>query len=168
MPERVKEIQEEDNITKVLGVKSKFIQDLDIPLKIQAGIEFENQAQFNPVKYVDGLCNCISKKGVKIYENSKVIGYKRSGGKFKVSVKVGDKEYIVLADKVVVATRYPIFNFPGVYFIKTYQDLEYAMCVKVNENINNYNMYLSADNPNISFRTVLKDNERYLLVVRKW
>ncbi len=168
MSEKVKEIQEEVNIAKVLGANAKFIKDLDIPLKIQAGIEFEKQAQFNPVKYVDGLCNCISKKGVRIYENSKVTGYKRSGGKFKVSVQVDDNEYTVLADKVVVATRYPIFNFPGVYFIKNYQDLEYVMCVKVNENIDNYNMYLSADNPNISFRTVLKDNERYLLVVRKW
>lgn len=168
MPNKVKDIQEEVNITRVLGANSKFIQNLDIPLKIEAGIEFENQAQFNPVKYVDGLCNCINKKGVRIYENSKVIGYKRRGGKFEVLVKVGDEKYTVLADKVVVATRYPIFNFPGVYFIKTYQALEYAMCVKVNENIDNYNMYLSADTPNISFRTVLKDNERYLMVVRKW
>ena len=165
MPERVKAIQDEVNITKSLGVESEFVNELSIPLKIHGGIKFENQAQFNPIKYVDGLCDCISKKGVRIYENSKVIGYKRSGGKFKITVESQGEEFIVLADKVVVATRYPIFNFPGVYFIKNYQDLEYVMCVRVNEDINNYDMYLSTDTPNISFRTMLKDGQRYLLVV---
>ena len=168
MPERVKALQDEVNITKSLGIKSDFVDEISVPLKIHGGIKFENQAQFNPVKYVDGLCDCISKKGVKIYENSKVTGYKRSNGLFKITVESNGKEYNVLADRVVVATRYPIFNFPGVYFIKNYQEIEYAICVKVNDDISNYDMYLSADTPNISFRSVLQDNERYLLVVRKW
>ena len=168
VPERVKAIQDEVNVTRGLGIKSEFVESMKLPLNIHGGIRFEEQAQFNPVKYVDGLADSISKKGVRIYENSKVIGYKRSGGKFKITVKVGEEQYVVLADKIVVATRYPIFNFPGVYFIKNYQELEYAMCVRVNADINNYDMYLSADTPNISFRTILKDGERYLLVVRKW
>ena len=165
MLERVKALQDEVSITRCLGIKSEFVEDMELPLKIHGGIKFKNQAQFNPVKYVNDLCESISKKGVKIYEGSKVTGYKRSGEKFKVSVESSGTKYTVLADKIVVATRYPIFNFPGVYFIKNYQELEFAMCVKVKENINNYDMYLSADTPNISFRTVLNDNERYLLVV---
>ena len=165
MPERVKAIQEEVSITQSLGIKSEFVEEMMLPLKIHGGIKFESQAQFNPVKYVDGLCNCISKNGVKIYENSKATEYKRSGGKFKITVESDGIEFTVLADKIVVATRYPIFNFPGVYFIKNYQELEHAICVKVNENISNYDMYLSVDSPNISFRTVLQDGERYLLVV---
>ena len=162
MPEMVKPIQDEVNISKSLGIKSDFVEELEIPLKIHGGIKFENQAQFNPVKYVDGLCDCISKKGVRIYENSKVIGYKKGDGLFNITVESDGKVYNVLADKVIVATRYPIFNFPGVYFIKNYQEIEYAMCVKVNDNLDNYDMYLSTDTPNISFRSVIQDNERYL------
>lgn len=165
MPEKVKSIVDEVNFTKSLGVKSEFIENLEIPLKIHGAIKFKNQAQFNPVKYVYGLLNSMNNDNVKIYEHTKAIDYRKEKGKFKVKLQAEDKLYSVTTNKVVVATRYPIFNFPGMYFIKNYQDLEYAMCIKVNKNIDNYNMYVSCDMPSISFRTVLKDNQRYLLVV---
>lgn len=165
MPEKVKAITDEVNFTKALGVKSEFLENLEIPLKIHGAIKFKNQAQFNPVKYVQGLLNSINSEKVQIYEHTKAIDYKKENGKFKIKVQVDDKTYSVTSSKIVVATRYPIFNFPGMYFIKNYQELEYAMCIKVNENIESYDMYVSCDTPAISFRTTLKDNQRYLLVV---
>ena len=100
-----------------------------------------------------------------IYENTKVIGYQNKGKKIKLICDNGDKEISVLADYVVVATRYPIFDFPGMYFIKNYQELEYALCVKLDEDIGDIPMYLSTDNPNMSFRSVIKDSKKYLLAV---
>lgn len=164
IPENVKKIKDEVEFTKSLGITASFVDKLDVPIKIHGAIKFEEQAQFNPVKYVQGLINSFNDK-VQIYEHSKVTDYKKENGKFKILVETLEGKNIVTASKIVVATRYPIFNFPGIYFIKNYQDLEYAMCIRVKENIENYDIYLSDDIPNISFRNILKDGERLLLVV---
>ena len=128
-------------------------------------MKFKNQAQFNPIKYVNGICKALINKNVSIYENTKVIDYKNSGNKIRIIADNGENTVSVIAENVVVATRYPIFDFPGMYFLKNYQELEYAVCAEVNENIENMPMYLNADNPSISFRTAIRENKRYLLAI---
>lgn len=164
-PQKFSSLQDEARVSKDIGIDAEFITKIDLPVIIQGGVKFANQAQFNPIKYANGLCKTLINKNVSIYENTKVVGYKSKGSKTKVIAENGDTRVSVIADNVVVATRYPIFDFPGMYFIKNYQELEYAMCVEINENINNMPMYLSVDNPSISFRTAIKDGKRYLLVV---
>lgn len=164
-PKEFSNLQEEARICKRLGIEAEFIRKIELPIIIQGGVRFAGQAQFNPIKYINGLCKSLVDKNVFIYENTKAVEYKKRGKKLEIIAENGDMRFSVLADNVVVATRYPIFDFPGMYFIKNYQELEYAMCVEVTENINNMPMYLSADNPSISFRTALKDDKRYLLVI---
>lgn len=164
-PQEFSALQEEAKITKELGIDSEFITKINLPIIIQGGVKFLNQAQFNPIKYINGLCKSLINKNVAIYENTKVVGYKDKGSKIEVIAENGDARVSVIANNVVVATRYPIFDFPGMYFIKNYQELEYAMCVEISENIDNMPMYLSIDNPAISFRTAIKDNKRYLLAI---
>lgn len=164
-PQKFSSLQDEAQVSKDIGIDAEFITKIDLPVIIQGGVKFANQAQFNPIKYANGLCKTLINKNVSIYENTKVVGYKSKGSKTKVIAENGDAIVSVIAENVVVATRYPIFDFPGMYFIKNYQELEYAMCVEINENINNMPMYLSVDNPSISFRTAIKDGKRYLLVV---
>lgn len=166
MPQKYKEIEDEVNICKQLGLKASFEKNIELPINIQGAIKTKNQAQFNPIKYLDGLCESINKNGAKIYENSQVTGYKKADGKYEVLVRTKKGEYKVFADKVIVATRYPIFNFPGMFFIKNYQELEYAICAEVNKDIEDLGMYLSADTPSISYRSVLDESgKRYLFVI---
>ena len=66
-------IKQEVEYAKKIGINAKLITEIDLPINIVGGIKFENQAQFNPVKYVLGLVNSIISKGGKIFENSKVI-----------------------------------------------------------------------------------------------
>lgn len=164
LPEKYKDIEDEVKICKALGIPASFEEDIELPIQIQGAIKVKNQAQFNSVKYIRGLCNSIINNGGEIYENSQVIDFKKKDGIFEVIVKGKEEEHKVLAEKIVVATRYPIFNFPGMYFIKTYQELEYVMCAEVSEDLKNFSMYLSADVPGISYRSILgEDGKRYLL-----
>lgn len=164
-PQKYKELQEEAEICRELGIDASFVQKIDLPLMIQGGVKFKNQAQFNSVKYINGICKKLKDRGISIYEKTKVIDYKKSGGKFVVKAETNGGTYLVTADILVIATRYPIFDFPGMYFIKNYQELEYAMCVEVKENIENMDMYLDVGNPSISYRTALNNGKRYLLTV---
>lgn len=164
-PQKFSVLQEEARISKDLGIDSEFITKIELPIIIQGGVKFKDQAQFNPIKYVNGICKALVNKNVSIYENTKVIDYKNRGNKIRVIADNGENKVSILADNVVVATRYPIFDFPGMYFLKNYQELEYAICAEVNENIENMPMYLTADNPAVSFRTAIRENKRYLLAI---
>ena len=143
-PQKYKEIEDEVNICKKLGLKASLVKDVGIQISSRCAIKTENQAQFNPIKYLDGLCSSLINKGVRIYENSQVTSYKKRNGKYEINVKSYSGDYKVLSDKIVVATRYPMFNFPGMFFIKEYQELEYVLCAEVKQNLDNFrNVFIS-------------------------
>ena len=157
-------IKDEVDAVKSIGTNVNFINEIEILGKVEGAIEFPNQAQFNPIKYVSGLAEKCLENGVEIYENSKVIDYEKNTDQFTVHVENynGDSKK-VLAKYVVVATRYPIFNVPGFHFIKMYQELEYAIAIK--SDINLKGMYVSSEVPTISFRDYEDEGEKYILIV---
>jgi glycine/D-amino acid oxidase-like deaminating enzyme len=90
---------------------------INLPVKnIKIALEFSHQAQFNPIKYALSLCDCITKNKGIIFENSKVVGLKKSGNEYNINCN----NHLVTAKYVIIATRYPIINFPGFYFLKMY------------------------------------------------
>ncbi len=156
-------IKTEVDAVKSLGMKAKFTNEIEVLGKIEGAIEFENQAQFHPVKYIHGLAKCILEKGGDIYENSKAIAYEKSKNGFVVTVEAEGKKQRISAQSVVVCTRYPIFNVPGFYFLKMYQELEYGMAIKTDVTLKG--MYVSCEVPTISFRSYEEKGENYLLIV---
>lgn len=156
----VQSIKQEIECTKKLDIKSEFVSKIDLPIDIFGAIKFENQAQFDPVKYTYGLANCVEKNGGKIFEKSKVIDVVEDGGKYNISTKEGS----VRAKYLVIATRYPIIKFPGYYFIKMYQSTSYALIVDTHTDLDFDGYYINQETPKFSFRTV-KDGDRNLLLV---
>ena len=157
--ESEKELQKinwEVETTKMLDIKSQFVDKLEIPIDICGAIKFENQYQFNPVKYVQGLANCITKEGMKIYEKSKVSEIIQDNGKYNIITKDG----LVRAKYLVIATRYPIIKFPGYYFIKMYQSTSYSLIVDTQTEINFDGYYINSETPTLSFRTVKNGDKR--------
>ncbi len=157
----VQDIKEEIEYTKKLDIKSDFTTKLDLPIDIYGAIKFENQAQFDPVKYTYGLADAIIKNDGEIYENSKVIDTVEDDGKYNVITKEGK----VRAKYLVITTRYPIINFPGYYFMKMYQSTSYAIIVDTHTEINYDGFYINAETPVFSFRTVKSGDKNLLLAV---
>lgn len=156
-------IQEEVQAAKSLGIPAKFSNEIEVLGKVEGAIEFPKQAQFNPVKYVTGLAKCVLENGGEIYENTKVVEYQKDGEGFVVTAETDGSSRKITAKYVVVATRYPIFNVPGFYFIKMYQELEYGIAVRTDRSLNG--MYVSSEVPTISFREYACGEERYVLIV---
>lgn len=133
-----------------------------LPIKAIAGIEFENQAQFNPYKYGNALAKICSDSGIKIFEHSKVID---------VDTEDGDEYYIITLENgckikskyVVITTKYPIVNIPGFYFVKMYQSSSYAIAMQTKQRLFE-GMYINSEEPTISLRTA-KFGDEYLLIV---
>ena len=157
----VQNIKEEIEYTKKLDIPSEFADKIDLPIEIYGAIKFENQAQFDPVKYVYGLAKSIIKNGGEIYENSKVLETVEDDGRYTIHTKEGS----VRAKHLVIATRYPIIRFPGYYFIKMYQSTSYAVLVDTHTDLELDGYYINQETPVLSFRTVKSRNKNLLLAV---
>ena len=157
----IQAIKAEIEHTKKLGINSEFVSKIELPLDIYGAIKFENQAQFDPVKYTYGLANCVIKNNGQIYENSKAIETVEADGKYNILTKEGK----VRAKYLVITTRYPIIKFPGYYFLKMYQSTSYAILVDTHTDINYDGFYINSETPVFSFRTVKSDDRNLLLAV---
>ena len=159
--DEVLKIKEEIETSKKLGANAEFVTEIDLPIDILGAIKFENQAEFDPVKYCYGLSKIIIKNGGEIYENSKVIETVEDDGNYNIMTKEG----IVKAKYMVITTRYPIIRFPGYYFIKMYQSTSYAILVDTHTDLNLKGYYINEETPKLSFRRVKSGDKNLLLAV---
>lgn len=157
----VQKIKDEVNSCLDLKINAKFTTKIDLPINIQGAIYFENQAQFHPKKYGLGLCQSILNHKGKIYENSKAININRNINSFTINTTTNS----VKAKYLVIATHYPILNFPGYYFLKMYQSTSYAIALDIGNKKSFKGMYINTSEPIKSFRMINDDNQKLLLIV---
>lgn len=154
-------IKKEVEVVNKLGLNAEYLTKIPLPIKdVVSAIKFPNQAQFNARKYVLSLFDIISKKDIKIFENSKVLDIKNKSNYYLIHTDSN----IVNSKYVIMATHYPIKNFPGFYFLKMYQSKSYALAVDTKSELFP-GMYINSWDPVISFRTVPYNDSRLLIVV---
>lgn len=153
-------IKKEVKAVNAIGGEAKFEQEIDPKLEnIQGAIEFPNQAQFNPRKYLKGLVSKILENGGTIYQNTKAHSVKKDGDYYRISTDKGS----VVCKYVVVATHYPIINVPGFYFLKMYQEASYVIAVETSQELFD-GMYIKYEEPIISLRTANYEGKKVLLI----
>lgn len=152
--------EEEKAVSKIEKDKCEIIKNPQLPINVKIEIAFKNQAKINPVKYGYGLANAITKNNGKIFEHSTVTDIKQISGGYEVLVNNNK----IIADKVIIATRYPTIKIPGYYFLKMYQSTSYAIVTDVKEEIFE-GMYISIDTQVTSFRVIEENGKKLLLAV---
>lgn len=159
--EELDKINEEIEALKYINNLENFnAEHIDLPFKTVAGIEFKNQAQFNPLKYAKGLVKYILSKKGRIYDNTLCIDIKRENEEFTIYT---DKHKIH-AKYVVMASQYPFLKVPGLYFFKMYQASSYVIGIETKEKLPE-GMYINVEEPKFSFRTAIdKSNNKILLI----
>lgn len=133
--------------------------NLNFLSKFCGAIKFKEQAKFHPLKYLVSILNCLEKKNCRLYEDTKVVDINKNGDSYSVITE----EYTINAKYVVLATHYPVINFPGFHFLKMYQDRSYIIAIETNQKLFN-GMYITSESPEISFRTVKFKDKELLLV----
>ncbi|MCI9016208.1 MAG: FAD-dependent oxidoreductase [Clostridia bacterium] len=159
LEDEVIKIKNEVEAVNSLGGNAELVTNVSAPISILSSIKFSNQACFNPLKYIMGLCSYIKTTSDHIYENSKVYDVKRSDNFYNVYTK----NNVVSAKYVVIATHYPIINAPGFYFLKMYQETSYVIAIKPNSDLFS-GMYINTKSPILSLRTAKYNNERLVLL----
>lgn len=160
--EDMQKIKDEVEAVKQIGGTANYVeaQNIQIPLKALAAIEFPNQAQFNPYKYVSSLAEICEREHTQIYENSKVIDVKDDEKGYIIKLENGSS---VKAKYVVIATKYPIINFPGYYFLKMYQSTSNVIVVNPKQELFE-GIYINSEDPTISLRTINDKNNKLLVI----
>ena len=131
-------LKEEVEAAKKLGIDAEFVQEVNLPFKIKGAVKFNNQAQFNPLKFLKGISNELV-----IYENTRALEIKEN-----LVVTSGGN---ITANNIVVATHYPIMNAPGYYFMKMHQERSYVLALENTSEIDG--MYIDLNKDGYSFRT---------------
>ncbi len=159
LEDEVVKIKKEVLAINSLGYDAEFVDSVSIPVPAIAGIRLSNQAQFNPLKYVLGLCKSIVNNGGLICEDSKVYDVK----KFTDSYITYTKNNTVTSKYVVLASHYPIINVPGFYFLKMYQEASYIIGIETDSPLFD-GMYINTKSPISSFRTAIYNDKKIVLI----
>lgn len=157
--EEVKSIKKEIKAVESLGYNCEFVTKTGLPFEILGSICFKNQAQFNPLKYLSSLCDCICNRNGEIYTNTIVNDVRFSDNLYVTYTN----NNIVKSKYVVVATHYPFLNFPGFYFTKMYQSTSYIIAIDAKKTLFN-GMYINPKSPIFSYRTAKYMGKDLLLI----
>lgn len=156
----LQDIEDEVKSLHMLDYPAKLLNKIPLPTEgVLSAVEFPDQAQFNPKKYAQGLCNCILNNGGLIFENSKVTDVQKIQDTYSCKVD----NYTIESKHVILATRYPFINAPGFYFLKMYQTISYCAAYEF-EGTAFPGMYINAENPTLSARIAKYDGKDVLLL----
>lgn len=132
------ELEAELTALQRIGVEADYVRQLPLPVSTAGAVRFKKQAQFHPLKFAAGLVD-----GLRIFERSPVRA-------IEGHTAVTDSGRI-WAEKIIVATHFPILNRHGGYFLKLYQQRAHVLAVE--GQLDTAGMYLGADPGGLSFRS---------------
>lgn len=134
-----KKLHEEYELAKEANINAFLDTHTELPFTVKKALYFENQASFDPVKFINGFVN-----ELEIYEH--------------VLVKEV-KEHTVYWDSgktsakhIIFATHFPFINHPGYYFLRMYEERSYVVAAKSDFILND--MYYGIDQDGLSMRGV--------------
>lgn len=150
----------EAEIASKFGIKAYFTKNLSLPFPVCGGLCFEDQAQFNPRKYVLSIAEAIPGEGSYIFENSRALDIK--GNQYYTVIT--DKNKNIKADNVIVATHSPFYDAGGMYFARIYAEKAYAIAIKMHDRFPD-GMFLGIDDPPYSFRKQSEGDNELIIIV---
>ncbi len=132
-----RKLEKELDAAKKLGIPMGYTDSVPLPIKTVGGVYCENQAQFNPLKFLYAIA-----KDLNILENTFI---KKVDGNTAYT-----DTHRITADSIVFATHFPFIDSHGLYFMKLYQSRSYVIAL---ENANEIDgMYVDESDKGLSFR----------------
>jgi glycine/D-amino acid oxidase-like deaminating enzyme/nitrite reductase/ring-hydroxylating ferredoxin subunit len=158
-PDEVAQVAEEADAAERLGLPASYADHLDLPYPIAAAVWFADQAEFHPVKYLEGLAGAFEGAGGRLFERSMAVSVDE-GSPCTVRTRDGAA---VTADHVIVATHVPFLD-RGLFFARQHPERSYVVASRIDGDAPT-GMYLSTESPAHSIRVHrLADGRRWLLV----
>ncbi len=122
-----------------LGQSAAFVRQLSLPFPVAGAVKVKHQAQFHPLKFAYALA-----RELPVVEQTKVLEF------FPASVRTNHGH--IYANKIIVATHFPLLDKHGSYFLKLYQHRSYVLALEGAGDVDG--MYVDDDKKGLSFRNV--------------
>ncbi len=120
-----------------LGFPAEFAETPALPMPTAGAVRFPRQAQFHPLKFAAAIA-----KGLPIFERTKVL-------ELGLGTAVTDRG-TVRAERMVIATHFPLLNKHGSFFLKLYQQRSYVLALEHGPDVGG--MYVDQGEGGLSFR----------------
>lgn len=138
-------LKKEYRAYKKIGIEGNLVKETGLPFEIKQALLMKNQASFNPLKFIRFIST-----DLKIYENTKMI-------KIDDNIVTCENGSKIKANKIVMATHFPIIDNEGYYFIKLHQSKSYLLAIKTTSKVQG--MYIDVDKNGYT----LRDYKDYVL-----
>jgi glycine/D-amino acid oxidase-like deaminating enzyme len=149
--EGVAKAQQEYEACTAAGLEVDWVADADVPFPFHGGVRLAQQAQFDPMPFLDSLIVELDERGGRLAQGVRVHKVSGEGDGLALNVRTVDgDEFSVNAKQCVLATGIPILDRGG-FFARVKPSRSYCMAYKVPGNITR-GMYISADSPTRSVR----------------
>ena len=125
------------NALAKLRIQATWAERLPLPFETAGAIRFDHQAQFHPLRFAASLT-----KGLRIFENT---AYRALDGR---SVRTDHGS--IRAEKIIVATHFPVINWHGLYWMKLCQHRSYVLALENAPDVQG--MYIDERMGGLSFR----------------
>lgn len=121
-----------------IGYRADFQEKPPLPIPAAGAVRFPNQAQFHPLKFAAGIV-----PGLKLYEGTRV---RELAPRTAITA-----HGTITAEKIIVATHFPMLNKHGSYFLKLYQHRSYVTALQNAPALSG--MYVDEADKGMSFRS---------------
>lgn len=148
---------------KAVGLPAEWDDDADVPFPYHGGVRLPDQAQFDPMPFLDSLVGELLGRGGRLVEHTRVRKVSWRGKGVRVHVNDAAQQDVALqAAQLVLATGIPILDRGG-YFARVKPSRSYCFAFKVPGTITRP-MMISTDSPTRSVRYApTADGERLLV-----
>ena len=132
-----KKLEKEMAAYEQLGIPARWEKHLPLPFPVAGALRFAQQGQFHPLKLASHIVD-----GLQIYENTKALAF--------LGNQVQTPKGSITAEKIIVATHFPLLNKHGAYFLKLYQQRSYVIALENPDRVEG--MYLDCAENGLSVR----------------
>lgn len=158
--EYASKIQKEIKAYEKLGINGGPVKSFPLDINIKNAVMMRNQAQFHPVKYLTHLAKKVTELGGLIYENTTAVNVETE----EHPTVLTSKDYRVTAKHVLACSHFPFYEGLGLYSTRMYADRSYVLAAKPKQKLPR-GIFISADKPTRSIRSVTINGEEMVLVV---
>jgi glycine/D-amino acid oxidase-like deaminating enzyme/nitrite reductase/ring-hydroxylating ferredoxin subunit len=145
---------------KRLEIDGALKDTIPFNIEVKAALMMKNQAQFHPLKYLKVLLDDAVNAGCMVFENTTATDIEDDDLQPKVVTKSGFK---VTCNQVIIASHFPFYDLPGLYFARMYPERSYAIGIKTDKEYPG-GMYISADSPTRSIRYTPINGEKLIII----
>ena len=120
-------IEEEHDAARAAGLGTRLVDGPDLPFETHGAVRLDEQLQFHPVRYVQGLARAVADGGdCRVFEGTPALEVHAGGQPASVRTPEG----AVKADRVVVATHYPLLD-RSLFFARLEASRSYCIAARV-------------------------------------